>query len=776
MRPEATAEKRLRGGSRPGLVKSFADQISGTFAPIRMLTVMRSLNDEGRAILNEDFSDLTIWEAPSWFPGDFKLAFHDAGESFVFNTVIDGVGPYLGGVLKTASIPALNASAGYTLSAQVVPRGTENALAYELFVGMDDDSPDVNLSGLTARLSFFRGLPGRVHLQLEQDGGFRASAFQDVGVWPNDVTDQWFSIRVHPNKVIELFWADATTPKLTHQLSAFNPPGNNVGFSMRSINTDLVLRINDLILDYFSTAAGVPPEAVIASANGELWRESAEGKMTKIINDNGLTLASDRPVQAVDRLGKLYIADSSDTRLAATDGSGVIVNGVLDAGISGWDTHGILTDDDVVELTSIVNGTSDLDTTGNVTARVFSVASISPADGLSLEVLNGSAVNGNCDSCNFRIARGAKVYNSNTDTLTHWKATAGLVPVGCPIIDIFRDRLVLGGIPESSGIWFMSKFGDPDDFDYSQPDTNRTRAIASNTTTSDAGGLSIPMSAIAAITEDYLVISAESEMYLLRGDPTLGGILANVSSQIGIGSRTAHCRTPDGSLIFLSRDGLYRFHPSNPFLENISRDRLPIELIDVVQNTSLTVALEYDVRFRGVHIYITPNTAGATTHYWFDWDTQSFWTVRLGNRLHEPFAVNYDAKKNRTMLGGRDGYIRHYDSAVTDDDGTTINSNVLYGPFSLGGNTGEGSVSDLYMTLDDASGDVEVDTFVGDDPESAFKSASRASHTVSAGYSKRLPVRARGSSAFVKISSSSGSQWAIDSLSLVTQQHGRHRG
>ncbi len=787
VRPEATAEKRLRGGSRPGLVKSFAQQIGGGSLPVRMLTVMRSLNSEGRVTFDEDFSAtlVTDWDFGSWHTnGQIRT---EAGQGLVVAK------RYRGAILQNGSgEPAekLSTNAPYTIECWFDPSAitsSQNAVyqfgGFSLLARLDDATPSI-LSCVRALVRFgVTEFAVQAKLRMVVDN----VVYEDADIFPistGSLEPGVLSLTID-GELASASWipdsgSGGSIARVSTDVSTAST-GDRVAIDVDLTLPDTgTLYMDDFRLHYITTDGGVPPEAVVASGNGELWRETTEGAMVQLTGAglNGLTLASDRPLQAVDRLGKLYIADTSDTRLTKTDNTGVIVNGVLDAtGIDNWDTYGILTEDDVVEITNVVGGTGVF--ASNVDG-VFSVAAVNATSGLSLDVLNGSPLGASddCTTCDFRIVRGAKVYDSDADTLTHWKATAGLVPVGCPIIDIFRDRLVLGGIKELPGIWFMSKFGDPDNFDFSRPDTERTRAIASNTTTSDAGGLSIPMSAIAAITEDYLVISAASEMYLLRGDPTLGGILANVSSQIGIGSRTAHCRTPDGSLIFLSRDGLYRFHPANPFPENISRDRLPSDLINIVQNTDRTVTLEYDVLFQGVHIYVTfnPVSAGAVQHYWFDWETQSFWVVRLGSRLQEPFAVSYDAKKNRVMLGGRDGYIRHYDSAATDDDGTTIDSHVLYGPFSLGGNTGEGSVSDLYMTLDDASGNVTAEVFVGDDPESAFKSTAKTSHTVSAGYSKRLPVRARGSSAFVKISSSSGSQWTIDSLSLVTQRHGRHRG
>ncbi|MCH8211497.1 MAG: hypothetical protein IIB99_08990, partial [Planctomycetes bacterium] len=104
---------------------------------------------------------------------------------------------------------------------------------------------------------------------------------------------------------------------------------------------------------------------------------------------------------------------------------------------------------------------------------------------------------------------------------------------------------------------------------------------------------------------------------------------------------------------------------------------MPDELIDVVQNTDNVVTLEYDVRFRGIHIFVTPETVGTTKHYWFDWETQSFNRVVPGKTDYEPFSMTYDAKANNVLFGCRDGYIRHYSPSASTDDGTTINSHVL---------------------------------------------------------------------------------------------------
>ena len=365
----------------------------------------------------------------------------------------------------------------------------------------------------------------------------------------------------------------------------------------------------------------------------------------------------------------------------------------------------------------------------------------------------------------FRVARGPKVYDSGTDAVTILAPTTGGVPLGCRIVEIFNERLIFGGDSENQGVWYMSRFRDPLDYDYGASATDRARACASNSSNSDAGGLAIPLSAIAALTEDYTLFSAESELYLLRGDPGVGGILGNISRQVGVGSRTAWCRIPDGKVVFLSRDGLYWFHPSRPLPENMSRDKLPAELVDVVQNTDLTVTLEYDVRFRGIHICVTPSTARPTAHYWFDLETQSFWVQEFGTSEHEPFSITYDAKANRVLLGCRDGYIRHYDNGAADDDGTVVTKQVDYGPIPL--NRGLAAVAEsLQITLDDGSDDVSWTFRTGLSAEEAYNAIPRAAGTASAGFNRMQSVRHYGHYGFLRLSTTAADRWAVNSIKL----------
>lgn len=788
VRPEGTLEKRLRGGSRPGLVKSFAERDSDN--KVRLLTVMRTHNIESRKTFEENFgSELSSnWDAGAWQQGLITIS----GAQGIVSSAT-----HRGAILKNgAGEPGELVSTDnlYEVECWIDPSSLESTnssgfdtVFFRVFARLDDTTP-----------AFASGVYGEIRYFLKDD-----SYYAELGLFVDGVRQdvQFILAFADANPlgagVLTLSIAsvgDRSTAQwnpdpgsngnfaIVNSGAATASTGKRVGLGAELLEADSSSGFFDNFrLRYISTAAGTPPEAVVQATNGVLRRETVAGALATV-TQTGITLASDRALLAVDRLGKLYIADhgnrfSSDESEEARQTDGAITSANSDRlttdgpSIADWTDMGIEAAGDWLEIISVGEG---------------SAANIALAEGLHrlatqsnsgyLELVTGLGIDANISDITFRVTRGPKVYDSATNAMTIWVPTTGPIPLGCPIIEIFRDRAVFGGDPENPGIFFMSRSGNFDDYNYFASITDGTRAVKDLTTSSDGGQLSVPLSAIAAITEDYCIFSGEAEFFLLRGDRTLGGIMGNVSNQIGIGSRTAWCRIPDGSVVFLSRDGLYRFHPSQPFPESLSRDKLPFDLINIVQNTDATVTVEYDVAFRGVLIFIAFESTGATTHYWFDWNTQSFWPAVLANTDHDPFAITFAAKTNNVLIGCRDGYIRHHDNAVSDDDGTTINGHVFYGPFNLGGNgTRDGAIRDMHTVLDDNSGDAVVDVLVGDDPELASKASSFKSRTVSAGRSNRLPVRARGASGFVKISDSAGSRWAIDSLTLVTQRHGKAR-
>jgi len=251
--------------------------------------------------------------------------------------------------------------------------------------------------------------------------------------------------------------------------------------------------------------------------------------------------------------------------------------------------------------------------------------------------------------------------------------------------------------------------------------------------------------------------------------------VSGVGLSIGIGSKQAWCRTPDGRIVFLSRDGLYTVHPLERHAEPLSRDRLPQELLGAVSNTNNVVCMEYDVRGQGVHILITAKdrTFGHSQHWWLGWQDGAFFPVRL-SYAHDPYVATFDAKSNQVILGCRDGYLRTFQEGLTTDDGTSIASRVMIGPIRFGkSGMHEGVLNQLHVTLAEGSDDTVLSVLTGDTPEGALRAAAGFTQTLSAGHNTLRP-RVRGASGFLRLHSGTG-RWALEGMSAVIGEGGQIR-
>jgi hypothetical protein len=365
--------------------------------------------------------------------------------------------------------------------------------------------------------------------------------------------------------------------------------------------------------------------------------------------------------------------------------------------------------------------------------------------------------------------RKPKVYDPAIPSLTEWEASDGTLPLGCPLIARYRDRLVLAGAADAAHRWYMSHQGDSDDWEYGFGLGIPGLAVSGQV--SDAGDIGEPINALIPHSDDFLVFGCQDSIWVLRGDAGYGGFIVNISREIGIIGPNAWCRGPSGEIIFLSRDGLYGLDAgAQTYPISISREKLPNELVDI-NTAAYDVLLAYDVRFRGVHIYLSGRSISGAMHYWFDWETQGLWPVRLQDG-HEPtaiFAYHSDVAADSTvLLGGRDGYIRQYVDGFGDDDGRAFDSYTLLGPFRLSGNDHRaGLLTELIGAPADGSGSVVWAMQVGDTQEAAFLADPTASGTWNGGLNYTVRPRLRGNSMFLRLSGQGLTPWVMERVTAV---------
>jgi len=458
--------------------------------------------------------------------------------------------------------------------------------------------------------------------------------------------------------------------------------------------------------------------------------------------------------------GSVILSQAYENILTA---SGTISAGIVQGGAANFQLVGIDVDTHVLNITVAATGA----TVGSY--RIASVASGS--------ITLTDTTQGTGGSLTYSIVTAPKVLDVENRDVTVLTPTGGTFPSGSgAIITTYRDRLVWA----VERVWYMSRVGDAGDYNYSADLSDAGRPVAG--TNSEAGLPGDPITAMAPVGYDFLVMFSEQSTWVLRGDPAFGGQLFNLSRQVGCVAPESWCYGPNGEIYFLSKDGVYVLPPdmSSPPI-SISDTKMPTELKER-DSENFDTALAYDMEENAVVIFVTPRdgvTAGS--HWWYDTTTESFWEFNFSDYNKQPLAaVSYAGAPTRqrgiTVLSG-DGYVREIDG--TTDDGDTISSRIVIGPFGMGDSiVSSAMLAELHAELAQVSGSVTVDIYAGKNAEALMQAAVDGdepsfTRTLSAGRSKTIRPRLRGAySVFVL---SSDEAWASEAMVATISEAGRVR-
>lgn len=367
-------------------------------------------------------------------------------------------------------------------------------------------------------------------------------------------------------------------------------------------------------------------------------------------------------------------------------------------------------------------------------------------------------------------------------------AELALAPAGCSHGCWYRDRLVAGG--GLSNAVYLSRQGDSSDWDYGADVGDQGRAVVIQM--GEAREIGDPATALLPFRDESLLAATEHSLWLLRGDPAADGSLRNLSRGVGILGPAAWCPIKDGrvgdtpvryAFAFLSSLGLFMISPSGDGLQSLSEDRIPQELRDIPDTT--TVSLAYSPDERGVYVFTTPAT-GVGTHWFFDLVHQGFWPLRLAEG-HQPVAAEWI--DGALVLQCQDGYLRAVGG--TADQGQAIESYVLIGPVRLSGPDTAGILTKIKGILPPNSSSVGWRIIAGDtaaqvcvDGETAIAAYVAGETTVAESYAKaagtwyagrsltRYPrVRGMWASILLKVTG----PWAYESIVIESRDAGRWR-
>ena len=757
---------RERGGSRPGLMLSHVDNLGG---PIRMLYPMTLALGDGFTNFSDIFDGTILsdnWTQASWETASPEIL-SDIPAAAIDHTVESGA---------VVLFPLLiNSSSPYTVEMLLVPWSGKFAGKYRLFMRMNNSTPDITQDGVMVELDM-SGSDGSY-------SGFVQSTISGVTTTTPLVsgtlgisTTGWFSVEVTGNNIV-VFWNGVQIT--VGSLAIDSQSGLRVGFGMECDVDGGLCLANVFRVQYYSTGNVNQFRAeLVASAAGNLYYESTYGRMTEVSSE--LTLEDDLPLVAAQDGQGLYIADYGDVSASGTDGA-VAGNQLTATSISDWTAIGILTNDMVVVISNAQ------ETAINGTYKISSIAS----GALTLASAAGAG------AVAYRIERAPKIYDPLTNVISIMTAilsgtiagqtTPGQVPTGCPVICRYIDRIVLAGAEIAPNVWYMSRKGYPLDWDYGQLDA--LAAVAGDA--SPAGVPGEPITALIAHSDDYMVIGCTNSLWRMMGDPGSGGTLGALSHAIGIVGPKAWCLCPDGTLVFLSQDGLYSLDAGgDAYPTPLSRENLPREFLNLNPN-NVTACLEYDIQAKGVHIFLTSTSSNLRTHWFLDNapetsmafgvsstnSRRAFWPVSLVAD-HEPTCTctiqASNIEESGVIVGGRDGYLRKFHGLSENDCGTVFESYVIVGPIALNADMQIGTLLSIDATMGDDSGDVDWDIRPSLTFEDSNIADSQSSGTYSAGVNATTYPDGRGQ-AFVLELNGTGRKWAVEQITGIIKLGGKRR-
>lgn len=359
--------------------------------------------------------------------------------------------------------------------------------------------------------------------------------------------------------------------------------------------------------------------------------------------------------------------------------------------------------------------------------------------------------------------------------IREWFATEGELPLQCPLIAVYYDRVWLAAPAENPRLAYASARGNPFDWDFAADESNIDRAV--DLAATQAGKVPEDLKALIPGSDDYLIFGCRNSMWILRGDPHLGGQLDNLSHQCGVIGPQTWCHTPSNGIMFLSRNGIFRLPPGSvAYPTPVSETKIPRDLLDM--DTSLyRILMAYDQRERGVWVWVTSIDGSPRAGFYWSERTDSWWNIGTAPELEPTSLLYFNADKPsdaEVLLGCRDGYLRHLVRGLGTDDAYEFPQHCYLGPFRPANSDAmEGFLTRTATMLSEESADAEVDVIVGHSPENAYKKG-RVLYTITAraGLSPWRTTQARCQSFYLRIRGVRGGSWSMESILIQVRRSG----
>jgi hypothetical protein len=501
----------------------------------------------------------------------------------------------------------------------------------------------------------------------------------------------------------------------------------------------------------------------------------------------------------VDDDGNLFVGGDESTTWAGAGGAATVWRLDKDDGSlhtnDNWpiDTGGTIVNDFAFTLESI--STTQISRQSALTLVMSDGDIYSIRDGAKVTPTNGSARMSNVDTelpfsqpafgKMFFIDGINEVYYSmyddaDDDEISIWIPDDGLLPVNPKLMALYRGRMVLSGCANDPHNWYMSKVGDPFDWQYFPTTATVIQAIAGNN--SEVGLVGDFITTLIPYSDDLMLFGGDHTIWIMSGDPAAGGSLDCLTNRTGIRWGKAWTVGPKGEVFFLGTDGIYRLVPGgNGSLENITAGRIKKKIDDLDLDANYVI-MEWDYLQQGLMVLVVDkgwSVSSAQTVYFWEERTGAWWEDTYPTSIGPLSTFAYDADDpddKAFLLGCADGYIRKVDfSTDTGDDTNDISTYIEYPPLSGNNSFSNTKITEINATMAESSGDVDLLLKVAESAERLTSNATtKFKRTLSAGRN-RLKPRLAANAIGLELNKSGTSRWAMDSMNAIISIQGKAR-
>ncbi|MDZ4779883.1 MAG: hypothetical protein SGJ19_06500 [Planctomycetia bacterium] len=808
--PESPQDGRIRGGVRPGLVRTW--HTSASNSPVRLLdSVSVKFPGSAQWYFRDSFDYVNF--PPSWTktnncitgvtstaPTITKGSITSSTSDAVPQKAIYRSAPTDMKSLATNDVYMLGM---YVRSFQGAHHGV-----YSIYFRLDA-SPDVTPSTGDANAMEVRmtitGATGACAIQLYKQGAALGAVYNDSALV---AAEGWLQVKVTKaasDDRIDVYWRGVNV--IANSTSTGTTTDKHFGFGLKATESGGRCIVDRVRLDYTASAAKeLLRPIVFFIQDGKLFHDKLmPGHFTQSSKASGVAslyqFAADRQLQCASHGQRVYFADHATPIMTGTDGV-----------IAGGATFSSATFPDLV-AGGLSTNTADNNYFGNFAVHVTGPATPSSKAGVyaisalttasnpdtltiykhvntSLAPVAAGATDGT--GLTFRIERIPKVWNpadegTSTDPIKPWvtienggyqtgygsgfgfsgnnNTNSGVVPCGCRAIESDGGRVHLAADPLDPNQVYGCAIGEPHNWSFSDVEPGSAFKLGG----ADAAKPGDAVMGLMFVDDDVKLVGCRTECWILRSAPPDGGGGAQVRSRhSGLLSFSAYCRGENGELYWLGRNGAYMstadFRP-----QPINEGLLPRELQDL-DAASITILAGYDRRARGVLFCLTPEDPVAEVRHWFYYaPTKAFFPLVITSAGAYPTSLKWiefpDPEDSALYSGGYGGSIRRFSPTSETDDLDPITSFVDIGPIELGDGRFDEALTTLRPILAADSGDVTYEVYFGATMEAAMDATEPfATGTFSATNNVEVPIRGSGGAVRLRLIGTAGRQWAMERI------------